>query len=108
MSKGHKGRVLRVDLSAGTCKSEALNAEWAKAYLGGRGLATKYLVEEVAAGSRSDEPGEQADHGHRAIDRHLRRGQRPLHGGDQVAALGNHRQLQLRRLLPQRIALRRF
>ena len=49
MSKGYKGRVLRVDLSAGTCKTEALNGEWAKAYLGGRGLASKYLVEEVAA-----------------------------------------------------------
>ncbi len=49
MSKGYQGRVLRVDLSAGTCKSEALNGEWAKAYLGGRGLASKYLVEEVAA-----------------------------------------------------------
>lgn len=49
MSKGYKGRVLRVDLSAGTCKSEAINGEWAKAYLGGRGLASKYLVEEVAA-----------------------------------------------------------
>lgn len=49
MSKGYKGKVLRVNLSAGTCKSEALNEEWAKAYLGGRGLASKYLVEELSA-----------------------------------------------------------
>ena len=48
MSKGYQGRVLRVDLSAGTCKSEALNAEWARAYIGGRGLASKYLAEEVS------------------------------------------------------------
>jgi aldehyde:ferredoxin oxidoreductase len=40
-------KLLRVDLSEGTCKSEALNMEWARAYLGQRGLATRYLVEEV-------------------------------------------------------------
>jgi len=33
--------LLRVDLSAGTCVSEPLNMEWAQAYLGQRGLATK-------------------------------------------------------------------
>ncbi len=48
MSKGYKGKVLRVDLSSGTCKTEALNAEWAKSYLGGRGLASKYLTEEIS------------------------------------------------------------
>ena len=40
-------KLLRVDLSAGTCVSEALNMEWAEAYLGQRGLATKYLMEEI-------------------------------------------------------------
>lgn len=49
MSKGYQGKLLRVDLKAGTCKTEPLNQEWAKAYLGGRGLASKYLAEEVAA-----------------------------------------------------------
>ena len=41
------GKILRVNLSAGTCKSEPLNMTWAKQYLGSRGLATKYIVEEV-------------------------------------------------------------
>ncbi|MGH1360092.1 MAG: aldehyde ferredoxin oxidoreductase family protein [Burkholderiaceae bacterium] len=41
------GKLLRVDLTAGTCKSEPLNMEWANHYLGQRGLATKYFVEEV-------------------------------------------------------------
>ena len=41
-------KILRVDLTAGTCTPEALNMDWAKAYLGQRGLATKYFVEEVA------------------------------------------------------------
>jgi aldehyde:ferredoxin oxidoreductase len=40
-------KLLRVDLTAGTCKSEPLNMDWAKAFLGQRGLATKYMVEEV-------------------------------------------------------------
>jgi aldehyde:ferredoxin oxidoreductase len=41
-------KVLRVDLSAGSCKEEPLNMEWAAKYLGQRGLASKYLVEEVS------------------------------------------------------------
>ncbi len=41
------GKILRVDLSAGTVKSEPLNMGWARDYLGSRGLATKYIVEEV-------------------------------------------------------------
>jgi len=41
------GKILRVNLTAGTVKSEPLNMTWARAYLGSRGLATKYIVEEV-------------------------------------------------------------
>jgi aldehyde:ferredoxin oxidoreductase len=41
------GKILRVNLTAGTVKSEPLNMVWAKEYLGSRGLATKYIVEEV-------------------------------------------------------------
>lgn len=40
-------KILRVNLSEGTCKSEPLNMEWAQEYLGSRGLASKYLVEEI-------------------------------------------------------------
>ena len=40
-------KILRVDLSNGTCKSEPLNMEWAQQYLGQRGLATKYFISEV-------------------------------------------------------------
>ena len=40
-------KILRVDLGAGTCTSEPLNMEWAQDYMGQRGLATKYLVEET-------------------------------------------------------------
>ena len=41
------GKILRVDLTAGTVKSEPLNMDWAQAYLGSRGLGSKYLVSEV-------------------------------------------------------------
>ena len=43
------GKILRVNLTAGTCTSEPLRMEWARLYLGQRGLATKYFVEEVDA-----------------------------------------------------------
>lgn len=40
-------KLLRVNLTAGTISEEALNMDWANKYLGQRGLATKYFVEEV-------------------------------------------------------------
>lgn len=43
------GNVLRVNLTEGTCTSEPLNMEWAREYIGQRGLATKYFVNEVEA-----------------------------------------------------------
>ncbi len=41
------GKILRVNLTAGTCTPEPLNMTWARQYLGSRGLGSKYLVEEV-------------------------------------------------------------
>ena len=43
------GKILRVDLTKGTVKVEPTNMEWAQAYIGSRGLGTKYLVEELDA-----------------------------------------------------------
>jgi len=40
-------KILRVDLTKGTCTDEPLNMDWADKYLGQRGLASKYLVEEI-------------------------------------------------------------
>ncbi len=40
-------KILRVNLTAGTCTPEPLNMKWAMDYLGSRGLASKYLVEEI-------------------------------------------------------------
>ena len=44
---GWTRKILRVNLTAGTCKSEPLNMDWAMKYLGQRGLASKYLAEEI-------------------------------------------------------------
>jgi len=40
-------KILRVNLTTGACAIEDLNMDWAGKYLGQRGLATKYLVEET-------------------------------------------------------------
>ena len=40
-------KILRVNLAEGTCTPEPLNMEWAQQFLGQRGLASKYLAEEV-------------------------------------------------------------
>jgi aldehyde:ferredoxin oxidoreductase len=41
------GKILRVNLTNATCTAEPLNMQWARDYVGQRGLATKYYVEEV-------------------------------------------------------------
>ncbi len=40
-------KILRVNLTQGTCTPEDLNMDWARKYIGQRGLATKYLTEEI-------------------------------------------------------------
>ncbi len=42
-----QGQILRVNLTQGVAKTEPLNMEWANAYIGERGLGTKYLYENV-------------------------------------------------------------
>ena len=42
-----QGQILRVNLTKGTAKAEPLNMEWANAYIGERGLGTKYLMENM-------------------------------------------------------------
>ena len=44
---GWARKILRVNLTTGTCVSEPLNMQWADEYLGSRGLATKYLASET-------------------------------------------------------------
>ena len=42
---GWHGRLLRVNLTNGTIEEEAIPEEEARKYIGGRGLAIKYLME---------------------------------------------------------------
>ena len=41
------GKILRINLTAGTVKSEPLNMQWARDYVGSRGLGSKYLISEI-------------------------------------------------------------
>jgi aldehyde:ferredoxin oxidoreductase len=44
---GWRGEVLRVNLTKGTIKKEPLDPTLARAYIGGRGLGTKILYDEL-------------------------------------------------------------
>ncbi len=44
---GWVGTILRVNLSDNIVKKEALNDKWAQAFIGARGLGTKYYISEV-------------------------------------------------------------
>jgi aldehyde:ferredoxin oxidoreductase len=44
---GWTGTVLRVDLTRESVTKEKLNCDWAAQYVGGRGVAARYLYEEV-------------------------------------------------------------
>ncbi|MDH3670806.1 MAG: aldehyde ferredoxin oxidoreductase family protein [Gammaproteobacteria bacterium] len=54
---GWQKKILRVDLTNGTAASEPLNMEWANLYLGERGLATKYLWENMDPKADAMGPG---------------------------------------------------
>jgi aldehyde:ferredoxin oxidoreductase len=51
VSYAFMGRILRVDLSQGKVSAEPIHDDWAKRFLGGAGLATRYLYEEVPRGT---------------------------------------------------------
>src|SRR4030065_2102696 len=51
MADGYTGKVLRVDLTNEKITTEALNKEWAKQFLGGKGLGARYLFEELKPGA---------------------------------------------------------
>jgi len=44
---GYAGKLLRIDLGSRTIKTEQLDVETARKFIGGRGLATKFLVDEM-------------------------------------------------------------
>ncbi|MBT4933729.1 MAG: aldehyde ferredoxin oxidoreductase family protein [Rhodospirillaceae bacterium] len=52
-----QGKVLRVNLTAGTCEGEELNMDWAFGFLGQRGLGTKYMMAESDPAADPLSPG---------------------------------------------------
>ena len=47
---GYRNKVLKVDLSKKTAAAEPLRMDWAEKYIGSKGLAIKYLYEELKPG----------------------------------------------------------
>jgi len=48
----YTGKVLRINLTESQVDVEPLNMEWARQYIGGKGLLFRYLLEEVPIGAR--------------------------------------------------------
>ena len=48
--KAYQNKLLRIDLGKKENTFEPLNMEWAKKYIGGKGLGIKYLYEELKSG----------------------------------------------------------
>ena len=44
---GWTGKLLRVELTSGKCSVEQIPQDWLREYVGGRGLAARYLYEEM-------------------------------------------------------------
>ena len=51
MGDGYQGKILRVDLTNEKITTEPLNREWAKQFIGGKGLGARYLFEELKPGT---------------------------------------------------------
>jgi aldehyde:ferredoxin oxidoreductase len=50
MANAYMGKILRVNLSEGKIDTEDLRMDWAEKFIGGAGLATRYLYNEVPGG----------------------------------------------------------
>jgi aldehyde:ferredoxin oxidoreductase len=50
MIHAYMGKILRINLAKGEISQENLREDWIRKYLGGAGLATRYLYEEVPQG----------------------------------------------------------
>jgi aldehyde:ferredoxin oxidoreductase len=48
--KGYTGKLLRVNLTSGKIKEEPMKEEWAEKYLGGAGIASRILYDELKPG----------------------------------------------------------
>ncbi|MBW2027690.1 MAG: aldehyde ferredoxin oxidoreductase family protein [Deltaproteobacteria bacterium] len=53
---GYKGKLLKVDLTNRTIEIEPLNWDWARRYMGGAGLASRYLYDEISPSTSPTDP----------------------------------------------------
>ena len=51
VTDGNTGKVLRVDLTSEKTSTEPLNRDWAGRFIGGKGLAARYLFDELKPGT---------------------------------------------------------
>ncbi len=51
-----RDRMLRVDLSTGRVRSEAIPPEWLSRFVGGKGVGARYLYEELPRGTDPESP----------------------------------------------------
>jgi aldehyde:ferredoxin oxidoreductase len=51
MPTGYTGKILRVDLTNDKTTTESTNMEWAKQFIGGKGLGARYLFDELKPGT---------------------------------------------------------
>ena len=93
------GKLLRVDLTSGRIAVEDIRSDWLRDYLGGRGLAARYLYEELDPRVDPLSPANKLIFADRTADRHAGALRRPLHGGDQGRADQRHHHVELRRPL---------
>lgn len=54
--KGYAGRIIRVDLGEGKVSFEPLEEEWSRKYIGGTGLAARYLYAEIDGSTKPSDP----------------------------------------------------
>lgn len=50
MNSGYCGQILRVDLTKTTCEPEKLREDWARDFVGGKGLGVRYLYDVIPPG----------------------------------------------------------
>ena len=51
MADGYADRILRVDLTEEKVSTEPINREWARQFIGGKGLGARYLFDELKPGT---------------------------------------------------------
>ena len=86
MVYGYAGKLLFVDLTAGTIAAEAPQEDFYRGCIGGTGLGAKILMERTQAGIDPLGPEQHARLCHRSPHGHRRVRSGALHGHHQVAA----------------------